>query len=67
VHEVSLVDLLDIARLTGTLPARRALVAVQPKTVGWGDCLTAEVEPAMQQVVSRVTELIETWDTEDEP
>jgi hydrogenase maturation protease len=67
VHEVSLLDLLDIARLTGTMPAQRALVTVQPKTVEWGDCLTAEVEPAMQQVLSRVTGLVETWRTEDEP
>ncbi len=37
VHEVSLGDLLAIAHLTGCVPANRALVAIQPQEVDWGE------------------------------
>jgi hydrogenase maturation protease len=36
-HEVGLLDLLDMARLTETLPRNRALVGIQPGETGWGD------------------------------
>jgi hydrogenase maturation protease len=61
VHEVSLVDLLDIARLTEALPAERVLVAVQPHTVEWGDVLTSDVETAMGRVMSTVIDLLDAW------
>ncbi len=35
------------ARLTGPLPARRALVGVQPLEVGWGDLLSTPVAAAL--------------------
>ena len=47
VHEVSLLDLLAIARLTDTLPRRRALVAIQPQEVDWGDVPTGPVTAAI--------------------
>ncbi len=37
VHEIGMRDLLDAARLTEALPARRALVGVQPDRVAWGE------------------------------
>lgn len=37
VHEVGLLDLTDIARLTRPLPQIRALVVIQPPEFGWGD------------------------------
>ena len=40
VHEVSLADLMDMARLTGRLPQRRALIGIEPALVDWGDGLT---------------------------
>ena len=37
VHTKSgLMDLMDIARLTGHLPANRALIGIQPETMDWG-------------------------------
>ena len=46
-HEVGLMDLMDIARLTDHLPVNRALIGIEPKTVGWGDRLTPHIEQAV--------------------
>jgi hydrogenase maturation protease len=64
VHEVSLVDLMDIARLTDHLPARRAIVGVQPAEVGWGSEPTPEVARAVPDAAERVLGLIRTWQAE---
>ena len=61
VHEVGLRDVLDAARLTGSLPERRALVGVQPERVGWGDTCSAPVESAIADAVSRARAIIEGW------
>lgn len=61
VHEVGLRDLLDAARLTDALPARRALVGVQPETVGWGESCSAAVAAAIPCAVSRAREILEEW------
>ena len=47
VHEVGVRDLLDVARLTGHLPERRAFVGVQPLEIGWGDALSDPVAGAL--------------------
>jgi hydrogenase maturation protease len=64
VHEVSLVDLIDIARLTDSVPPERALVAIQPRTIDWGDSLSEEVDAAMPGVVSTVNDLLDRWPVE---
>lgn len=61
VHEVSLVDLFDIARLTDGLPAQRVLFAVQPDTIGWGSTLTPVVQAAVDSIVSNVVEMLDDW------
>jgi len=61
VHEVSLVDLLDIAKLTEGLPAQRVLLAVQPEAVEWGDVPSPAVQRALPQIHSRVMELLDAW------
>lgn len=61
VHEVSLSDLMDIARLTETLPAQRALVGIEPAYVGWGDRLTADVEAAVPAAIAAIRELLARW------
>lgn len=62
VHEVSLSDLMDIARLTDTLPTQRALVGIEPEFVGWGDRLTPAVEAAIPAAIMRIRELLADWD-----
>lgn len=61
VHEVSLVDLLDIARLMDRVPAQRALIAVQPLCASWGSSLTKDVDAAVSEIVARVIDLLDHW------
>jgi hydrogenase maturation protease len=64
VHEVSLCDLLAIIQLTGTLPARRALLAIQPQTLAWGRGLSRSVELALPAAARQVVGLILEWQSE---
>ena len=61
VHELGLHDLLDAARLMGALPARRALVGVQPERLGWGMALSPPVEAALPAAVEAAASLLERW------
>ena len=61
VHEVGLVDLLDIARLMDAVPAQRAIVAVQPLCATWGSTLTKDVDAAVPEIASRVIGLLDEW------
>jgi hydrogenase maturation protease len=61
VHEVSLADLLDMARLTDSLPPRRALIGIEPATVDWGDALTPAVADAVPVAVAAVAQLLADW------
>lgn len=61
VHEVGLMDLMSIARLTDSWPARRALVAIQPDKVDWGDAPTEAVAAAVPQACRHIRGLIEAW------
>jgi len=64
VHEIGLLDLLDISRLTESLPERRALIGIQPKTIDWGDTLTQQVEQAVPLAMQHVIDLLEKWQIE---
>ena len=61
VHEIGLLDLLDISRLTETLPAQRALIGIQPDLIDWGDTLTEEVALAVPIAVQHVADLLAQW------
>ncbi|MFM1891375.1 MAG: hypothetical protein RLZ44_452 [Pseudomonadota bacterium] len=61
VHEVSLMDLLDIARLSDTLPRRRALVGIEPQQLDWGDAPSAAVAPAVPLAAQQVLALARRW------
>ncbi len=37
VHEVGLMDLLDIARLSDHYPSHRALIGIEPESLEWGE------------------------------
>jgi hydrogenase maturation protease len=64
VHEVALADLLTAAALTGHLPARRALVTVQPASTAWGLELTAPVSAAIPAACEAVLSVIGRWKDE---
>lgn len=61
VHEVGLLDLIDIARLTGSLPVRRALVGIQPQIMDWGEEPSPAVRAAIPAAARHVLELLERW------
>lgn len=61
VHEVSLVDLLMIARLADHLPQRRALIGIQPQELDWGERPSAAVAAAIPQACSHALRLVEAW------
>ncbi|MGB5834739.1 MAG: hydrogenase maturation protease [Thiohalocapsa sp.] len=61
VHEVSLADLIDIARLTDSLPPKRALIGIEPQRVDWGTELTAPVAAAVPRAANAVRALLQRW------
>jgi hydrogenase maturation protease len=66
VHEVSLADLMDIARLTDSMPRQRALVGIEPERVDWGETLTPAVAAAVPRAVAEITTLLRRWQAEDD-
>lgn len=63
VHELGLTELLDMARLQGRLPDRRALVAIEPENLAWGAEPSGAVTAAIPEAVARAREWIATWRT----
>lgn len=61
VHEVGLIDLMAIARLTGHWPERRALIAIQPEKLDWGESLTGRVATAVPPACEYIKNLIGAW------
>jgi len=64
VHEVGLTDLRAIAILAGHWPERRALVAIQPQAVDWGEVPTPAVAAAIPAAAEAVRDLIQGWHRE---
>jgi len=56
VHEVSLLDLMAVAALSGHLPQHRALIGVEPEYIDWADEPTPAVSQAIPQVCEHVVE-----------
>jgi hydrogenase maturation protease len=61
VHEVGLIDLLSIARLTEQLPENRALIGIQPQKLDWGETPTEAVANAIPVACERAVSLIREW------
>ena len=60
-HEVGLLDLMDIARLTDHLPENRALIGIQPEVMDWGMEPSAPVQNALDTAVNEAVTLIKRW------
>ena len=60
-HEVGLLDLFDIARLTESLPVNRALIGIQPRSIEWGMAPTDPVERALPVAVDEAEKLLIEW------
>jgi len=63
VHDVTLVDLMSIALLSDRLPARRALIGIQPGSIDWGTEPTPAIKKAISNVCTIAAELVEKWRT----
>jgi hydrogenase maturation protease len=61
VHEVGLMDVMAIVRLTDRLPANRALIGVQPLSLDWGESPSIPVARAVPAAAAEVLRLIEDW------
>jgi hydrogenase maturation protease len=60
-HEVGLLDLFDIARLTESLPVNRALIGIQPLSIEWGMSPTPVVAKSLPIAVEQAVALLERW------
>ena len=61
VHEVGLIDLLDMARLRDCLPSRRALLCIQPGRIDWSEALSAPVAEAMPEAARQARSTLQRW------
>ena len=62
VHEVGLIDLMDMAKLSGHLPPKRALVGIQPLTIAdWSDQPSEPVKAAIPVAAKAVNDIIQEW------
>jgi hydrogenase maturation protease len=61
VHEVGLTDLRAIAILAGHWPEKRAMLAIQPQTIDWGEQPTPAVAAAIPSVCAAIVDQIREW------
>jgi hydrogenase maturation protease len=61
VHEVGLTDLRVIAILAGHWPEKRAMLAIQPQVVDWGESPTPAVAAAIHPVCTAIRDLTQAW------
>ncbi len=60
-HEVGLLDLMDISRITDHLPEKRALIGIQPEKIAWGMQPTDVVQQSLESAVNEASKLIKLW------
>ncbi len=61
VHEIGIIDMLMMARLTDTIPVKRALVGIHPQSLEWGEKLTEEVKNSLSDVAQMTDRLLQGW------
>ena len=61
VHEVSLTDMMDIARLSETLPTSRYLIGIEPEVLDWGEKPSERVEPSIEVGIEKITSILRSW------
>lgn len=65
-HEVGLLDLMDISRLEGHLPKRRALIGLQYQTLDWGEEPTPAVKENIPLAARMAFTVLQRWQLEAE-
>ena len=61
VHEVGLTDLRAIALLAGHWPDKRAMLAIQPDVIDWGELPTPAVAAAIPAACAAIVEQLQEW------
>ena len=61
VHEVGLLDLIDIARLTGSIPPQRALIGIEPDRIEWGETPSERVAAGIERAIEIGERLLREW------
>jgi hydrogenase maturation protease len=61
VHEIGLIDLMDMARLRDCLPRRRALLCIQPAAIDWGEALSEPVLQALPRAEAVARHVLHRW------
>ena len=61
VHEVGLIDLMDMARLQECLPEKRALLCIQPLHIHWSEQLSDPVSRSLSEGVRQAADLLNRW------
>lgn len=61
VHEVGLIDLLQMMTLNNEAPRLRALVGIQPEMLGWGTEMSAVVAASLPAAGRAVKSILENW------
>jgi hydrogenase maturation protease len=61
VHEVGLTDLRAIALLAGHWPEKRAMLAIRPDVIDWGEQPTPAVAAAIPSACAAIIEQIRAW------
>lgn len=61
VHEVSLADLLDIARLSESLPESRCLIGIEPDSLAWGEAPSLALEPIIDLGIKEILSILKSW------
>lgn len=64
VHQIGLRDLVALATIRGTLPARTVAIGIQPDRVEMGAGISARCELALDAVVARTLARLASWGVE---
>ena len=60
-HDIGLDDLMDALRLREAVPAKRALVGIQPANLSVGESLTDDVAGAVAVAAASIMQLVDRW------
>jgi hydrogenase maturation protease len=60
-HQVTLQEVLGLARIRGRLPPRMLLVGMQPADLGTGDTLSPVATAALPEIVARAEKTLGEW------
>ena len=61
IHEVGLVDLLQMLAMLGETPRRRALIGVQPAVIDWGTAVSPAVAASVVTAADAAVKVVSQW------